>query len=268
MTDPTTDPPATSTLARVVRLLEAIALGDGDLGVRPLARETGIDKSAVSRLLAQLAELGMLQAEAQAGRYAIGPRFFAIGAAVTSKDELWTAARPILERLVARFNEMCYLTVLERDGIVFRERVECEQPIRYVIDIGRRSRLHAGAAGRAVLSALPDEEVDRFLALPLEAFTPRTITDPTELRRHALEDRERGYTVSVGERNIDGVGVASPFFGSDGRVRGSLVVSLPQTRWESDHSVDLGEAVMASAAELSVRLGHGPARRSRVGAER
>lgn len=247
----------TGSVARVVHLLEVIAIGDGEeLGVRGLARETGIDKSAVSRLLSQLAELDMLEATGQPGRYRIGPRFFAVGAAVTSKDQLWLASRPMLERLVERFNETSYLAVLERDEVVFREIVECDQSIRYVVELGRRAPLHAGSAGRAILAGLTDGEVDGVLARPLEQVTPGTITDPAEIRRRVTADRERGYTLSAGERNVGGVGIAAPFFAADGRCKGSLVITMPQLRWEPARESEFAEAVMATAAELSARLGH------------
>lgn len=246
----------TGPVARVIHLLEVIATGAGDeLGVRGLARETGIDKSAVSRLLSQLAELDMLESAGQPGRYRIGPRFFAVGAAVTSKDELWLASRPMLERLVARFNETSYLAVLERHEVVFREIVECTQSIRYVVELGRRAPLHAGSAGRAILAGLTDPEVDAVLRSPLERVTPGTITDPDELRRRVMEDRARGYTLSAGERSIGGIGIAAPFFAADGRCKGSLVITMPQTRWEPAREAEFADAIRTTARELSSRLG-------------
>lgn len=254
------------TVARVVHLLEVIATGNGELGVRALARDTGIDKSTVSRLLGQLAQLDMLEPSGTAGRYRIGPRFFAVSAAVTSKDELWRASRPILERLVHRFNETSYLAVRERDEVVFREKVECDQPIRYVIDLGRPFPLHAGAAGRAILIGLPDDEVNRILDLGhLSALTPDTITDPDELRGRLAEDRKRGYAISIGERSVGATGIAAPFFGADGRCGGSLVTTMPQGRFDRARAGDFGEALVSASAELSMRLGYGPSNRRESG---
>jgi DNA-binding IclR family transcriptional regulator len=246
----------TGSAARIVALLEAVARSDAKNGVRSLARESGIDKSAVSRLLRQLTDLGMLEASEVAGRYHIGPRFFAIARAVASKDDMSRAARPILERLVATWNETCYMAVLERGDVSFREKVECDQPIRYVIDQTRPSPIHAGSAGRAILSALPDEEFERLISRgPLQAVTPHTITDSDELRRRRREDRKRGYTISMLERSIGGCGIAAPFFGWDGRCLGSLVITMPQTRFDPARFESWGAAAMDAAATLSQRLG-------------
>jgi DNA-binding IclR family transcriptional regulator len=246
----------TGSVARIVALLEALARSDANTGVRSLARESGIDKSAVSRLLRQLTELGMLESSGTAGRYHIGSRFFAMARAVASKDDLSRAARPILERLVAQWNETCYMAVLEGDDVFFREKVECDQPIRYVIDQTRPSPIHAGSAGRAILSALPDEEFERLISRgPLAAVTPHTITDPEELRRRRREDQERGYTISMLERSIGGCGIAAPFFGWDGRCLGSLVITMPQMRFDPERFETWGAAIIEAAATLSQRLG-------------
>jgi IclR family acetate operon transcriptional repressor len=250
------EPAGSGSVARVVALLEAVAGSDGSAGVRALARASGIDKSAVSRLLRQLTDLGMLQPSEVAGRYHIGPRFFGIAHAVANKDDLSRAARPILERLVATWNETSYMAVLERDDVFFREKVECDQPIRYVIDQTRPSPIHAGSAGRAILSALPDDEFERLIGKgPLQAVTPHTITDPRELRRLRRDDRRRGYTISMLERSIGGCGIAAPFFGWDGRCLGSLVITMPQTRFDPGRFDEWGTAIAEAAAELSARLG-------------
>jgi DNA-binding IclR family transcriptional regulator len=249
-------------VARIVALLEALAASDGTAGVRAIARASGIDKSAVSRLLRQLTELRMLEQSEVAGRYHIGPRFFEMARAVASKDDLARAARPILERLVATFNETCYLAVRERDDVFFREKVECDQPIRYVIDQTRPSPIHAGSAGRAILSALPEDEFERLITQrPLSAVTPHTITDPAALRRLRLEDRARGYTISQLERSIGGCGIAAPFYGLDGQCLGSLVITMPQTRFEAARFDEWGRAILEATALLSRRLGRAtPAR--------
>ena len=250
-------PRTMGSVARIVRLLEAVAASDSHVGVRALARESGIDKSAVSRLLRQLTELDVLEPSDVAGRYHIGPRFFAMARAVSSKDELGRAARPILERLVATFNETSYLAVRERSEVFFREKVECDQPIRYVIDESRPSPLHAGSAGRAILAALDDAEFEMVVhGMPLDSVTPHTIVDAEELRRRRAEDQQRGFTVSIAERSVGGCGVAASFRGSDGRCLGSLVITVPQIRFYPDSVEEWGTAVVEAAGDLSRRLGY------------
>ena len=250
------NPRVMGSVARIVRLLEAVATTDTNAGVRALARASGIDKSAVSRMLRQLTELDVLEPSDVAGRYRIGPRFFAIARAVSGRDEVGRAARPILERLVATFNETSYVAVRERNEVLFREKVECDQAIRYVIDMSRPAPLYAGSSGRAVLSALDDEEFEAVIAsVSLDAITPQTITDAAELRRRRAEDRQRGYTVAISEIRVGGCGVAAPYFGPDGRCLGAIVITMPQIRFLDASVEPWATAVVAAARELSSRLG-------------
>jgi IclR family acetate operon transcriptional repressor len=251
-----------STAARVLAVLEAVATTDGGVGVRALARETGIDRSAVSRLLRQLTELGATVPTA-AGGYGIGPRLFAIAGAVTSRDELRRAARPYLEALARRFNETSYLAVLEDGHVVYRDVIESTQPLRYVAELGLPAPLHAGAAGRAILAGLDDDAFERWLdGAELVAVTAGTPTDPDRLRSRRAADVASGYAASRGERVPGGAAVAAPFTDHAGAVRGSLVVTCPGDRLPGDRERAIGEALVAMTRQLGWRLGgvRGPAR--------
>jgi DNA-binding IclR family transcriptional regulator len=245
-----------STVARVLAVLEAVAHSRGGVGIRPLARETGIDRSAVSRLLRQLTELGATAPGAVPGRYVIGPRLFALAGTITSRDELRAAAKPYLEAIAGRFNETCYLAVVESGHVVYRDRIESRQPIRYVAELGEPIPLHAGAAGRAVLAGMTDEAFEAWLASSsLELITEATPRHAAELRALRSADRARGYSVSRGERVPGGAAVASPFREGEGRAAGSLVVTCPAERLTDVRETEVGHALAAIAGALSWRLG-------------
>jgi DNA-binding IclR family transcriptional regulator len=257
-------PTGRSTVARIAAVLEALATTDGGVGVRALARSSGIDRSAVGRLLKQLSDLGLAVPADVPGRYAIGARLFAIAGAVTSRDELRAAARPALESLAARFNETSYLAVIEGGRVVYRDVIESSQPVRYVAELGVPTALHAGAAGRAILAGMSDEEYEAWQATAeLGSLTPATVVAPDVLAALRATDRERGFSTSRGERVSGGAAVAAPFVDAGGRVRGSLVVTCPETRLPAARAAEIGAVVLVTAQHLSWRLGAvvGPARR-------
>jgi IclR family acetate operon transcriptional repressor len=248
-------PAATSVTGRAITLLELVSRSDGGVGVREAARLTGIDRSAVSRLLTQLEELGWVSQERERGLYTVGPRLFAVGAAVRARDNLWNAAEPILQRVVDRHGETCYLTVRQDRQVVFREKVDCSHRIRYVVELGTSFDLTTGAAGRAILSGMSDDDVDAVLGAGLLPHTARTITDPEEYRRQITEDRRLGYSVSVRRWIEDGAGVASPFFDAAGDVVGALTLSCPADRLADDLVPEIGRTMLEASRQLSERLG-------------
>ena len=193
------------------------------------------------------------------GRYHVGPRLFALGSAIVARDSLSRAARPILENLVRRFNETCYLATRHLDTFTFSAKVECTRPIRYIIELGSTAHLHAGAAGRAILLGMPEDEARAILqTTELEQLTDRTLTDVERLLQLAAEDQTRGWSFSHGERREGATAVAAPFFDAEGDCRGSIVFTRPAMRHTDDLPV-VGDAVVKAATELSQRLGWSPA---------
>ncbi len=246
----------TTTVGKIVLLLEAVAMSESAVGVRQLARDTRTDKSAVSRLLQQLESMAVVEQTSVSGQFSAGPRLFALAASLRERDSLWRAAEPVLRGLMEQFNESCYLTTRDHGSVVFRERIECTNSIRYVIEQGERSPLHAGAGGRAILSGLATEEVEKMLVgSPLEQVTAGTVVDPDEIRRQVARDRDQGYSLSRGERSVGGCGIAAPYFSASGECSGSLLYTCPIERFDLRRAPEIGAAVAAAADALSSRLG-------------
>jgi IclR family acetate operon transcriptional repressor len=248
-----------NTAAKVVMLLEALAAREEGIGVRELARELGIDKSAISRLFEQLVELGAAEQDEFSGRFRVGPALFALAATIHGRDTLWRAAEPIIRDLVNTFNETCYLAVRDGDEIIFRDKVDCTHKVRYVIDPNERAPLHAGAGGRAVLIGLPDDEVRAILhRTGLPAITSRTVTDPGKLLTLVEADRARHYSASRGERVPSGGAIAAPYFDATGRCLGTVVLTSPDQRYNPAQEPEIAAAVLRAADDLSERLGYRP----------
>jgi IclR family acetate operon transcriptional repressor len=246
-----------TTAEKVVLLLKQLAASPSGLRLREVARTSGIDKSAVSRIFDELMRLNMVVWDDTSSRYCVGSALYALAATVHGRDTLWLAAQPFVHRLATQFNETVYLTVREADEVVFRERVDTSYRLRYVIETGDRSPLHAGAAGRAVLMTLPPEEIRRLLNLPgrLEALTAHTIVNVDELVALATRDRLRGYAISHGERTSEGVGIAAPFFNSQHEALGAIAFTCPASRFRPDLEAVIAAEVIQAAREVSQRLG-------------
>ena len=261
MGGPGTATTPTGMAERMMAVVEAVVDAGAPVGPRGLARTTGIDRSAVGRILQQLEELDVL--ERVPDGYRPGPRLFALGRVLAALDTLPDVVRPILESLVDTFDETCYVCALHGDVAVFIHEIQSAKPLRFVVELGMPVPLHAGAAGRAILTGLPPEEASALLgAGPLEALTPATITDRDHLLDVAEADRRRGYSVSLEERVPGGASVAAPFFDQRGRCQGSVVFTTPLSRLDRARLDEIGMAVRDAADTLSNRLGATARRKS------
>lgn len=241
--------------ARIVAVVEALSESTEPVGPRGLARQVGIDRNAVGRILRQLSETGFAIRE-KAG-YIPGPRLFAMSRTVAARDDMRKAAIPILRQLAARFNETCYVCVRRGDRAVLVYGVESTNPLRYTVELGEPFPLYAGAPGRAILSGLAMGEVTGILGRTrLEPITPRTVTSREQLLKLIKKDAALGYTETMGERIEGGFGIAAPFFDQDGVCVGSIVFTSPATRLDRKRVPEYRTAVKEAAAALSARLGH------------
>jgi DNA-binding IclR family transcriptional regulator len=89
---------------------------------------------------------------------------------------------PIVKALSDRFNETCYVCARRGDSAVLIAGVASTQPTRCVVELNQPFPLCAGAVGRAILSGLPDDQIDEVLGrTQLVPVTANTITDPDRL---------------------------------------------------------------------------------------
>jgi IclR family acetate operon transcriptional repressor len=242
---------------KLFTLLEAVAAAPDGISVREVARDTGIDKSSVSRIFNQLAALDVVEQSPLTGRFEVGRRLSSLGEVLHTHNSLWGLAEPIVRELVARFDETCYFIVREGNQARFQERIDCRQAIRYVIEPGVVSPLYAGAAGRAILSGMPVDEATAYLnRVEVNSMTTETVTDRELLQKFVEQDRERGYSVSLGERVAGGRGIGAPVLRADGYCVAAILWTCPSTRFDLTRIDEFGTAVREAALRLSHLLGY------------
>ena len=83
---------------------------------------------------------------------------------------------------------------------------------------------------------------------------PGAIKDADELRRALEAVRQKGYCMTRGQRIPGVVGISAPVFLGDGRVMGSLYVSVPEQRFADDQEAKISGSLVACSAALSRQL--------------
>lgn len=82
---------------------------------------------------------------------------YRLGLQVKGIPDLRKAALPVLKELTARTGEDSYLTVARGRMGVFLERVEGPHPVKVIELVGKEMPLPGGAARKAMLSFMKDE---------------------------------------------------------------------------------------------------------------
>jgi DNA-binding IclR family transcriptional regulator len=241
---------------RVIDILELTAASRNGLPLKDLSLRVETPKSSLLPLLRTLSARGYLE-QGRAGEYRLGPRALELAVRSPGHRDFVETARPALDALMRRTGESAFLTTLAADAaaVVFIDVVESEQLIRYTVNVGQRSPLHATANGKAILAVLPAGERDEILrTLPLKRYTDRTLTSLPALRAALDEIRATGLSVSLDEIVRGASGIAAPVYDRDGGVVGACAVGGPTDRMKP-RMRQLAAGVKATARSISMLLG-------------
>jgi DNA-binding IclR family transcriptional regulator len=236
---------------RAVRLLKAVADAGGPTTLPEVADAAGINRNTAWRLLATLEHSGLIERDGL-HRYVVGFAAVRIAAAADQRT-LIRRARPLLERLVGETGETAGLSVPEHLTLVTLDQVD--SPLVVSANwVGRRLPLHCSSNGKVLLAALRPDELDEFLAKPLSALTPHTITDPAALRRELDDVRMLAYGLTVEELELGLHGVSAAARDGHGQPLAFLSISGPVYRLPHSRLAELGQLLVNTTHELEDRI--------------
>jgi DNA-binding IclR family transcriptional regulator len=242
--------PPLKTIDRAFEILELLN-SEKSIGVAEVARQMDLPKSTVHDYLRSLRMLGFVVQED--GAYRLGFRLLELGGRMKYRNRLFHVAKPELERLVARTDEMASVNVEERGQFVVLHAEKGDESLQLGLYPGITIPIHTHAAGKSILVGFSDERIERILdEHGLEPVTEQTITDRAELLAEIETIRERGYGVDWNEQ-IVGMGVVASPVEVDKRVVGSIGLVCPTDRLDDeDYRAELVREVQKSANIVSV----------------
>lgn len=244
-------------VARALRLVGIVADGPAEgQTLSELAGALGTSKSTTLALARTLESFGYLRDARPGPRYMLGTALIRLGDIVGRQLPLGDLCRPLLDDLSEATKMTARIAVCEAGYPVFIARVDGPGSVRFYTPLGQREVPYASAAGKAILSILPEAEVRRICAeTGLAPRTAHTITDLDTLLDNLAAARRLGFAVDD-EEDAEGVFCAGAgFFGHDGSCAGAVSVTgikgdLPA--WRID---ELGRAVRSCAERVTALLG-------------
>lgn len=221
-----------------------------------VANHLDLPKSTTHNHLQTLEENGYLNEDE--GVYDLSLKFLDHGIYAKRQLRIARLAPEILKQLAKDTNEAAWLMVEERGYVVGVEKVLGKRGVQTSGRIGRHTRFHYHAPGKAILAHLSEDRIEEILdqqGLPRK--TEHTITDRDALNDELEASRERGVAFDVGEA-ISGIrSIAAPVI-CDGTVEGAVGVVGPKNRLRGDRfREEIPELVSGAANELELRLMYG-----------
>jgi DNA-binding IclR family transcriptional regulator len=244
-------------LERGLNILRLFRRDRTAIGAPEIARELGIPRSTVHRLVQTLEEMGFLRRAEHGGAYALGPAVLTIGFEYLGSLDIVQLSNPVLTRLRDETNYSTHLAIRNGTEIVYLSRHASRATIASNISVGSALPAHATVIGRVILADLDAAELAAlFPGKRLKTYTEHTPPTLAALTKILADDRERGYATSTSFYENGVTSVAAPVRDRSGRVVASVsAVTVEVTLDEQYVRGPLKDRVVAAAAEISELLG-------------
>lgn len=246
---------AAPSAVRILDLIEWLATQSAPVALTQTCQALDLPKSSTLLLFTALVEGGYAERGGD-GRY----RLVRLPGEPSAGRQAWgtllRVAEPYLRQAVAEAQESGFVAVLT-DGMRIRylNKLLPDREIRYDRDIANDRTPHHVASGLAILGALPEAQLERYLST-LDAKATGT-DHPDQVRARIAKVRADGFAINLKGR-VDGAsGVAAPILDADHQVIGAINLSGP-----TDRVVNNVDAVARVAKRTAAQVSEEIARRA------
>jgi DNA-binding IclR family transcriptional regulator len=248
------------TIERASSILDILGQSPQGISIRELSSKIKLPKGTIHRLLSSLSYFGYVRQDPKTRNYLLGFKLVELGNLLLNQLDLRKEAEPFLKDLAERTKETVHMVILDRNEVVYIDKVETDQHtsgLRMASRVGLRNPAHSCAVGKVLLADLPEEALNNFIKEKgLPKRTENTITNFTHLKEHLNLVRVQGYAIDD-EENEKGIRcVAAPIRNEIGKAVAAVSISGPAFQvTKKVVQESLRKEVMETAIKISRRLG-------------
>ena len=241
-------------LEKGLKILELI-IANGELTVTRAAGLLEINRASAHRFITTLRDLGYVRKN-QHNNYEATFTLLELGMKQADNFEIRRMAKPFMRELAVVFDETVNLGILDRDKIIYLDKVESKEMLRMDTGVGTSCQAYVSALGKAILAFLPEAELASYFERLTEpaALTPNTLTSPEKIEKALVRIRKKGYAVDNEELAEGLYCVGAPVFDFNDYPAYAVSVSGPARRIKS--LKQLPDKLIECAAKLSKQLGY------------
>jgi len=228
-------------------ILDLLAQTNTSMGVSEITRALAFNKSTVFNITHTLADLEILK-QAPDTKFSLGIKFYLLGRAARMGSDIISTIHPYLETIHQKTHLSVFLGVRSGLHAVIVDKVDADFDIKISSETGMRLPLLAGAGGKAMLSLMPDQEIDRILSENgLKRYTRYSVVDKAKYKRMLKKTQQEGFAVDK-EEYIEGIrALAVPLNINRGNAQFAI--------WAVGLKGQISDDVIGSYAELLKKFG-------------
>lgn len=233
----------------LVRILEAARKG---LTLSQIAEAADMPPSQAHTYLKSFVEIGLLQFDADAHLYGLGPYAIRLGLSSIRQNDVAAAARAPMLDVQKVLKVPIFLSVWANNGPAIVSKIDFDVRLPMMIRVGYSLPLTQSSTGRLFLAYMSRPAIAPVLRkeMALAGISEQAID------RMRAEVRQKGYTASDSQLNTGFAAIAAPIFDYDEHMVGALTalgLRDHPTFIDTNSSV---KQMRAAARQISRALGH------------
>lgn len=241
---------------RLVSILQCFSLTQLELSAAEISRKVGMPKSTAHRLLKSLTESRILEKNAKTLRYTIGPELYFLGSLYLDTTDVIKEAWPVAKTLSNLTRENTYVGILDKSNILYLLKEKAQRTVSLDV-LGMIAPAYTSSMGKALLSELPDEEIDKLYPEErLRPLTAKTIPTRTALKLVLEQIRKTGVSFDRGGSTEYGDGIGIVIRDASGKAVAAMSISVPIFRMNEARRNKLATLLKFGACLVSYRLGY------------
>ncbi len=210
-------------IARAAAILRVCAEAKSGLSLADIAREVVLPRSTVQRIVSALAGEGLLYADGSHRSIRLGGELFQVAA--QHHLDVVEVIHPFLKDLSEATGETVDLAVLRGSRLVFVDQVTGSQRLRAVSSVGEAFSLHNSANGKAVLSLMTQQTLQRVLKIG-----PRFQTQALKILLSEIEEVRNCSIAEDSEEHTPGICAVGTAFCVTGSFY-AISIPMPSVRF-------------------------------------
>lgn len=242
---------------RAIQILNSFSFEKPVLSIDEIMGKTKLAKATTYRLLWTLELNDLIQYDQSTNKYRLGNKPLEYGGIVLENLDIRREAEPYLQELFDITNHSVILATPHGETIQYLLRYDSDEGLQPNNFVGRRRILHNGALGIVLLAYRDTNFMEGLLEkYPLEALTPKTLTEKELFSQRLQEIKQKGFYVDEDETFMGYTAIAAPIFNEKNIAVASVGISGASFKIEGEVRERLIKLITETALKISQRIGH------------
>ncbi len=236
-------------LIKSLEILEKLII-HGETSIGELSNLTGIGKSGVHRILGTFKQMGYIK-QARDGRYYASIKIFELGNLVGDRIPFKSIIRKSLEKLYEKCHETVNVSMLDDLDIVFLDKIITKEPLRIVLDVGRRVPAYCTGMGKVLLA---HEENANLKNIDFRRYSDNTLDSIEKFEEELKLIREQGYAIDKEEYIKGLICIAVPVKKRNRDVVAAISIATPAARMDQQKKEEYLRMLLDAAEDITKEL--------------